>query len=158
MTNQQMIDQLKKAYVTFDEFGVWVLSDLAAWRIKQLAEWFRKNYPGPDTIIHNPDWHAPKIFRAVAGLKRYDLEQPDSHMGSAKMVLETHGDWVKFDDLAALAVPEVANLVKALRQLLPQNLGPLPDHFPDSMVMPVDMTVGEIRTARAALAAMEGGE
>jgi hypothetical protein len=29
------------------------------------ADWFRKNYPGPDTIIHNPDWHAPKILRAA---------------------------------------------------------------------------------------------
>ena len=27
--------------------------------------WFRKNYPGPDTIIHKPDWHAPKIYRAA---------------------------------------------------------------------------------------------
>lgn len=31
----------------------------------QFAEWFRKNYPGPDTIIHKPDWHAPKIYRAA---------------------------------------------------------------------------------------------
>lgn len=30
------------------------------------AAWFRKNYPGPSTIITEPDWHAPKIFRAVA--------------------------------------------------------------------------------------------
>lgn len=29
------------------------------------TEWFRKNYPGPDTIIHKPDWHAPKIYRAA---------------------------------------------------------------------------------------------
>jgi hypothetical protein len=27
--------------------------------------WFRANYPGPDTIICKPDWHAPKVFRAV---------------------------------------------------------------------------------------------
>lgn len=29
------------------------------------AQWFRKNYPGPDTIIHKPDWHSQRIFRAV---------------------------------------------------------------------------------------------
>lgn len=29
------------------------------------ARWFRTNYPGPDTIIHKPDWHSPRIFRAV---------------------------------------------------------------------------------------------
>lgn len=27
--------------------------------------WFRANYPGPNTIICKPDWHAPKVFRAV---------------------------------------------------------------------------------------------
>ena len=29
------------------------------------TEWFRRNYPGPDTIIHKPEWHAPKVFRAA---------------------------------------------------------------------------------------------
>lgn len=29
------------------------------------ARYFRENYPGPDTIINRPDWHSPKIFRAV---------------------------------------------------------------------------------------------
>ena len=28
--------------------------------------WFCKNYPGPDTIIHKPKWHAPIVFRAAA--------------------------------------------------------------------------------------------
>lgn len=31
----------------------------------EFAEYFRKNYPGPDTIIGNPDWHSPKLFRAA---------------------------------------------------------------------------------------------
>lgn len=31
----------------------------------QFTDWFVKNYPGPDTIIHKPTWHAPKIFRAA---------------------------------------------------------------------------------------------
>lgn len=29
------------------------------------ADYFRRNYPGPDTIITNPDWHAPRIYRAA---------------------------------------------------------------------------------------------
>lgn len=29
------------------------------------TEWFVKNYPGPNTIISNPLWHAPRIFRAA---------------------------------------------------------------------------------------------
>ena len=32
---------------------------------ERFATWFRENYPGPDAIIHNPDWHAPMIFRAA---------------------------------------------------------------------------------------------
>lgn len=33
---------------------------------ERFAAWFRKNYPGPDTIIHKPDWHAPRILEAAA--------------------------------------------------------------------------------------------
>jgi hypothetical protein len=29
------------------------------------SEYFVKNYPGPHTIIGDPNWHAPKIFRAA---------------------------------------------------------------------------------------------
>jgi hypothetical protein len=29
------------------------------------SDYFVKNYPGPDTIIHDPSWHVPKIFAAV---------------------------------------------------------------------------------------------
>lgn len=28
-------------------------------------EYFAKNYPGPNTIIGDPHWHAPKILRAA---------------------------------------------------------------------------------------------
>ncbi len=37
-------------------------------RAKALAEftmYFVENYPGPSTIISNPNWHAPKIFNAA---------------------------------------------------------------------------------------------
>jgi hypothetical protein len=33
--------------------------------LAEFTEYFVKNYPGPDTIIHKPEWHAPKIFRAA---------------------------------------------------------------------------------------------
>ncbi|QXZ80336.1 hypothetical protein [Rhizobium sp. L51/94] len=29
------------------------------------AEYFVRNYPGPDTIIFDPNWHAPKLFYAA---------------------------------------------------------------------------------------------
>jgi hypothetical protein len=32
---------------------------------QEFAQWFASNYPGPDTIIHDPFWHAPKVFRAA---------------------------------------------------------------------------------------------
>jgi hypothetical protein len=33
--------------------------------LANFTDWFCRNYPGPDTIIHKPEWHAPKVFRAV---------------------------------------------------------------------------------------------
>lgn len=27
--------------------------------------YFRQNYPGPNTVICSPDWHAPRIYRAA---------------------------------------------------------------------------------------------
>jgi hypothetical protein len=32
---------------------------------KHFTDWFVKNYPGPDTNIYDPHWHAPKIFNNV---------------------------------------------------------------------------------------------
>jgi hypothetical protein len=31
----------------------------------EFTGYFVRNYPGPNTIIGNPHWHAPKIFRAA---------------------------------------------------------------------------------------------
>jgi hypothetical protein len=40
----------------------------------------------------------------MTAVKRYDLEQPDSHMGSASMKEEPQiGDWVRYEDYEALA-------------------------------------------------------
>jgi hypothetical protein len=33
--------------------------------LELFSRYFRENYPGPRTVINDPDWHAPKIFRAV---------------------------------------------------------------------------------------------
>lgn len=39
--------------------------------LAEFEAYFVQNYPGPDTIISNPKWHAPKIFRAAErALKR----------------------------------------------------------------------------------------
>lgn len=33
--------------------------------LEAFTEYFVKNYPGPDTVIFDPKWHAPRIFRAA---------------------------------------------------------------------------------------------
>lgn len=43
--------------------------------LAEFTEYFVSNYPGPETIISYPNWHAPRIFRAAkralaAALKR----------------------------------------------------------------------------------------
>jgi hypothetical protein len=42
-------------------------------------------------------------------------------------------------------------LREALKELVPDNLGFLPANMPDETILPVDVTFGEIRRARAAL-------
>lgn len=32
--------------------------------LEYFTEYFVQNYPGPNTVICNPRWHAPKIFKA----------------------------------------------------------------------------------------------
>jgi len=34
--------------------------------LASFTAYFCRNYPGPYTIIHKPEWHAPKIFHAAA--------------------------------------------------------------------------------------------
>lgn len=33
--------------------------------LKAFTDYFVKNYPGPDTIIGDPYWHAPKLYKAA---------------------------------------------------------------------------------------------
>ena len=33
--------------------------------LEEFTAYFVQNYPGPHTIISDPKWHAPKIFRAA---------------------------------------------------------------------------------------------
>lgn len=33
--------------------------------LEYFTAYFENNYPGPNTVIGNPRWHAPKIFRAA---------------------------------------------------------------------------------------------
>jgi hypothetical protein len=48
--------------------------------LKLFDGYFADNYPGPNTIISNPHWHAPKIFTAalacLSGAGFMLVEQP----------------------------------------------------------------------------------
>jgi hypothetical protein len=33
--------------------------------LAEFTQYFSKNYPGPDTVIRDPNWHAPKLFKAA---------------------------------------------------------------------------------------------
>lgn len=47
--------------------------------LEQFTAYFVKNYPGPDTVIFDPKWHAPKIFRAaIAALSAQVQDVADS--------------------------------------------------------------------------------
>jgi len=45
--------------------------------LASFTAWFCRNYPGPNTIIHRPEWHAPKVFRAAeSALARWGRPTP----------------------------------------------------------------------------------
>lgn len=48
------------------------------------------------------------------------------------------------------------DLLAAIKQLMPSNLGSLPATMPDSATLPLDVTFGELRQAIAAIAKAEG--
>src|SRR5262245_40124169 len=67
--------------------------------LKEFTDYFVQNYPGPDTIIHNPNWHAPKIFRAAERALRGRVAEPP-HPGPTdeekEQVIEA--GWAKLDE------------------------------------------------------------
>jgi hypothetical protein len=61
--------------------------------LANFSGWFCRNYPGPDTIIHKPEWHAPKVFRAAAdAIARY--ARPTIEPVPVSERLPEVGDWV----------------------------------------------------------------
>jgi hypothetical protein len=43
----------------------------------EFGEWFGKNYPGPETIISDPHWHAPRIWRAARHAMLASAQSPE---------------------------------------------------------------------------------
>lgn len=50
---------------------------------------------------------------ALVGLTRFDLEQAESHMGSASMSQQDYGDWVRYDDASSAITALRAHLAAA---------------------------------------------
>lgn len=85
----------------------------------------------------------------MGGVARWEVTRNANGLGFSDGIRQSpHGNFVSLDDYN--------DLLEALEQLLPQNLGPLPEGQPDSLTVPVDMTFGEIRRARAAIARAKG--
>ncbi|WP_234896379.1 hypothetical protein [Sinorhizobium meliloti] len=53
---------------------------------QQFIDWFVKNYPGPDTVIFDPKWHAPKIYRAAIAPAYSEITE--SYRSSLRMIRE----------------------------------------------------------------------
>lgn len=49
------------------------MSDAPASGLTAFTEYFVRNYPGPDTVIMDPRWHAPRIYRAAVNAHNADL-------------------------------------------------------------------------------------
>jgi len=43
--------------------------------LQAFDKWFAENYPGPRTIISDPHWHSPKIFRAALSAYQDALDE-----------------------------------------------------------------------------------
>ncbi|MDK4720084.1 hypothetical protein PH552_12090 [Rhizobium sp. CNPSo 3968] len=54
--------------------------------LEAFTDYFVRNYPGPDTIIFDPKWHAPKLFNAAMKAIQAEIE-----IGSAADLIS---DWL----------------------------------------------------------------
>lgn len=70
-------------------------SEAKAKALEQFTDYFVKNYPGPDTIIFNPNWHAPKIFAAAYLAITAALSDQEREVEPAawRWKFDPDGDW-----------------------------------------------------------------
>lgn len=55
------------------------LANLRGRALHHFTDYFVRNYPGPDTIISDPRWHAPRIFRAMQHALATAATEGDTH-------------------------------------------------------------------------------
>lgn len=110
--------------------------------LAEFTEYFVKNYPGPRTIIGDPKWHAPRIFRAakhaLAELLRRDAPREGASVEAVAwtwMERQYNGTGrVKGDDRWELqigfGVPQYQNAATWIREARPLVYGTAPDRAP----------------------------
>ena len=59
--------------------------------LAEFTEYFVANYPGPETIIHDPRWHAPKIFKAAEAALAADRLDYETEIALLRGRLRTIG-------------------------------------------------------------------
>ncbi len=101
--------------------------------------------PGPWEVcgqfVRTPFRHGePGAAGLMIADVRFGIWPPEQHEANARLIA---------------AAPA---LLEALRVLVPTNIGTPPASVPDGQILPVDMTVGELRKAIAALLQATGGE
>ena len=60
--------------------------------LAEFTEYFVTNYPGPDTIISDPRWHAPKIFRAATRQLALDLNEARAQIATLTKLVNTQAE------------------------------------------------------------------
>ena len=77
------------------------------------ADYFRRNYPGPDTIIHDPDWHAPKLFQAAQAAIRRATQPDDKDATIARLTAERDAQIDRKITAQEMLVAKHGDLLKA---------------------------------------------
>lgn len=84
--------------------------------LQQFTAYFVKNYPGPDTIIHDPSWHAPRIFRAAkAALSSVPVPTDEAEVERAWAVFGNVPRDKPLADHITAALNELADIAKGER-------------------------------------------
>lgn len=80
--------------------------------LEAFTEYFVRNYPGPDTVIFDPKWHAPKIFNAAKVALNSETSALIEELDRLREALEFYADeltWAdthpKNDDRLTVLVP-----------------------------------------------------
>lgn len=59
----------------------------------EFRQWFAANYPGPNTIIHDPNWHAPKIWNAATFALRAEIQRLQQQVMTLESAVQSRHDY-----------------------------------------------------------------